>query len=87
MTVIDYLTDAYERYAASALSATSLSRNVTSGLLPLSSIALFERLGFGWAGSLLGFVGVALSIVPVILVLKGPEIRRRSLFMRESTFD
>lgn len=87
MTVINYLTDAYERYAASALSATSLSRNVTSGLLPLSSIALFEHLGFGWAGSLLGFVGVALSIVPVILVLKGPEIRRRSLFMRESTFD
>lgn len=87
MTVINYLTDAYERYAASALSATSLGRNVMSGLLPLSSTALFEHLGSGWAGSLLGFVGLALSIVPVVLVLKGPSIRRRSLFMREATFD
>lgn len=87
MTVINYLTDAYERYAASALSATSLGRNVMSGLLPLSSPALFEHLGFGWAGTLLGFIGVALSIVPVVLVLKGPEIRQRSPFMKESTFD
>jgi hypothetical protein len=87
MTVINYLTDAYERYAASALSATSLGRNVMSGLLPLSSPALFEHLGFAWAGTLLGFIGVALSIVPVVLVLKGPEIRQRSPFMQESTFD
>lgn len=87
MTVINYLTDAYERYAASALSATSLGRNVMSGLLPLSSTALFEHLGAGWAGSLLGFVGLALSVVPVVLVLKGPSIRRRSLFMKEATFD
>lgn len=58
-----------------------------SGLLQLSSIALFEHLGFGWAGSLLEFVGVALSIVPVVLVLKGPQIRQRSLFMRKARFD
>jgi hypothetical protein len=53
----------------------------------LASYELFETLGYGWAGSLLGFVGVALSVVPVVLVLKGPEIRRRSPFMRESMFD
>jgi hypothetical protein len=87
MTVINYVTDAYERYAASALSATSLGRNVMSVLLPLSSPALFHRLGFGWAGTLLGFIGVALSIVPVVLVLKGPEIRQRSPFIQESTYD
>ena len=40
MTVINYFTDAYERYAATALSATSLGRNVMSGLLLLSSSSL-----------------------------------------------
>ena len=44
-------------------------------------------LGFQWASSLLGFIGLALSVVPVILLLKGPDIRARSPFMSESTYD
>jgi hypothetical protein len=44
-------------------------------------------MGYGWDGSLLGFVGIALSIVPVVLVFKGPDIRWRSPFMRESMFE
>ncbi|KAJ5081078.1 hypothetical protein N7456_013316 [Penicillium angulare] len=87
MAVVNYLTDAYEKYAASALSAASLGRNTFGAFLPLASYELFETLGYGWAGSLLGFVGVILSVVPVVLVLKGPDIRRRSPFMRESMFD
>lgn len=87
MAVVNYLTDAYEKYAASALSAASLGRNTFGAFLPLASFQLFDTLGYGWAGSLLGFVGVALSFVPVVLVLKGPDIRRRSPFMRESMFD
>lgn len=87
MAVVNYLTDAYEKYAASALSAASLGRNTFGAFLPLASFELFDTLGYGWAGSLLGFVGVALSVVPVVLVLKGPDIRRRSPFMRESMFE
>lgn len=87
MAVVNYLTDAYEKYAASALSAASLGRNSFSAFLPLASDSLFQNLGFGWAGSLLGFIGVALSVVPCVLVLKGPEIRRRSPFMHEATYD
>lgn len=86
MAVVNYLTDAYEKYAASALSAASLGRNAFGAFLPLASFSLFNNLGFGWAGSLLGFIGAVLSVVPVVLVLKGPEIRRRSPFMREAAF-
>lgn len=86
MAVVNYLTDAYEKYAASALSAASLGRNTFGAFLPLASYQLFANLGYGWAGSLLGFIGLALSAVPVVLVIKGPEIRRRSPFMREATF-
>lgn len=87
MAVVNYLADAYEKYAASALSAASLGRNTFGAFLPLASQALFTNLGFQWAGSLLGFIGLVLSVVPVILLLKGPEIRARSPFMSESTYD
>lgn len=87
MGVVNYLTDAYEKYAASALSAASLGRNTFGAFLPLASGQLFSTLGFGWAGSLLGFIGLALSAVPVVLLFKGKDIRARSPFMLDSTFD
>ncbi|KAG9201914.1 hypothetical protein G6514_005108 [Epicoccum nigrum] len=87
MGVVNYLTDAYEKYAASALSAASLGRNTFGAFLPLASGQLFSTLGFGWAGSLLGFVGLALSVVPVVLLFKGRDIRAKSPFMLDSTFD
>jgi MFS family permease len=87
MGVVNYLTDAYEKYAASALSAASLGRNTFGAFLPFASYSLFQNLGFGWAGSLLGFVGLALSLVPVVLLLKGRQIRAKSFFMSKATFD
>ncbi|RAR09428.1 MFS multidrug transporter-like protein [Stemphylium lycopersici] len=86
MGVVNYLTDAYEKYAASALSAASLGRNTFGAFLPFASYSLFKNLGFGWAGSLLGFVGLALSLVPVVLLVKGRQIRAKSPFMSEATF-
>lgn len=87
LAVVNYFADAYERYAASALSAASLGRNTFGAFLPLAAPALYRNLGFQWASSLLGFLAAALSTVPIILLLKGPEIRRRSPFMSESSFD
>lgn len=85
--VVNYLTDAYEKFAASALSAASLGRNSFGAFLPLASQPLFRNLGFGWAGSLLGFIGFALSFVPVVLLFKGQAIRASSPFMREAAYD
>lgn len=83
LAVVNYLADAYEKYAASALSAASLGRNVFGAFLPLATPALYHNLGFKWASSLLGFVGLILSCVPVVLLLKGEAIRARSPFMRK----
>lgn len=85
--VVNYLTDAYEKFAASALSAASLGRNSFGAFLPFAAQPLFRNLGYGWAGSLLGFIGLALSFVPVVLLFKGPKIRARSPFMREAGHD
>lgn len=85
--VVNYLTDAYEKYAASALSAASLGRNVFGAFLPLASKPLFTNLGFGWAGSLLGFIGLAMVPIPVVLLSKGEKIRASSPLMSESSYD
>ncbi|KAK2629328.1 hypothetical protein QTJ16_000148 [Diplocarpon rosae] len=87
LAVVNYLTDSYEKYAASALSAASLGRNAFGAFLPLASPALYTHLDFHWASSLLAFVALALTLAPVILIWKGDEIRRRSPFMKESTFN
>ncbi|RAL61083.1 hypothetical protein DID88_010424 [Monilinia fructigena] len=86
LAVVNYLTDSYEKYNASALSAASLGRNTFGAFLPLGSPALFTNLGFHWASSLLGFVALVLSLAPVLLLVKGEEIRERSPFMKEATF-
>jgi MFS family permease len=86
LAVVNYLTDSYEKYAASALSAASLGRNTFGAFLPLASPALYNNLGFQWASSLLGFIGLVLTLAPIVLFWKGEEIRRRSPFMKEATF-
>jgi hypothetical protein len=85
--VVNYLTDAYEKYAASALSAASLGRNMFGAFLPLASQPLFNTLGFGWAGSLLGFIGLAMTAIPIVLLFQGKKIRANSPFMSEASYD
>jgi len=55
--------------------------------LPLGSQALFKNLGYQWAGSLLGFLALALSVVPVVLLIKGEYLRAKSPFMASSSFE
>lgn len=87
LAVVNYLADAYEKYAASALSAASLGRNIFGAFLPLATPALYKNLGFRWASTLLGFIGLIMSLVPIVLLLKGEAIRARSPFMLDATYD
>ncbi|KAH0161357.1 putative multidrug transporter, partial [Aureobasidium melanogenum] len=85
--VVNYFTDAYSKYSASALSAASFGRNVFGAFLPLASPQLYSNLGYQWASTLLGLVALILSLAPVFLLVKGPAIRARSPFMAESAYD
>lgn len=80
LTVFAYLSTAYGQYASSANAAQSMMRNLMAGAFPLFSRVMFERLGFGGACSLLGGVGVLLTLVPWVLILFGSKIRARSKF-------
>lgn len=83
LATFNYLADVYHRYASSALAAQSFCRNMLGAVFPLISSPLFNNLGFAEASSLLGGIGVLLTLVPWVLVSYGPDIRRRSKFASE----
>ncbi|KAE9964417.1 hypothetical protein EG328_010482 [Venturia inaequalis] len=79
-----YVTDSYASHASSAISAVAFGENVFAALLPLATRDMYDRLGFHWASTLLAFAALALSFVPVVLVLLGKKIRGRSSFADSS---
>lgn len=78
---VTYLTDAYSIWSGSAIAAVACIENLCSAFLPLAAQSMYTNLGFQWASSLLGFIALALSVAPLVLFLKGPEVRRRSKWM------
>ncbi|KAI1812263.1 MFS multidrug transporter-like protein [Poronia punctata] len=76
---ITYLLDTYgAMYSASAVAANGLLRYTFGAAFPLFTIQMYEKLGIGWATSLLGFVGLALLPIPFVMYKLGPRLRARS---------
>ena len=84
--IMMYITDAYERYAASASAAICFGENLFAAFLPLAASSMYKNLGYQWASSALAFISLGMSFAPVVLILKGREIRKRSPFMRRAAY-
>lgn len=80
MALLNYLTDAYAVFAASAMAASSCTRSIFGATLPFAARPMYERLGVPWASSLLGFLSLAMCAVPVLFLKYGDVIRRNSKF-------
>ncbi len=80
MALINYLTDAYQIFAASALAAASCSRSIFGALLPLATKTMYDRLGVNWASSVLGFLSLAMTVIPFAFIKYGHRIRAHSEF-------
>ncbi|KAH6665333.1 major facilitator superfamily domain-containing protein [Plectosphaerella plurivora] len=80
LAVFNYLADAYGASSSSAQAAQSMCRNLVAGVFPLFTTQMFDKLGFGNGGSLLGGLALALCAVPWVLVMFVNAIRRRSKF-------
>lgn len=80
MALLNYLTDAYEIFAASAMAASSCCRSVAGAVLPFAATPMFARLGVAWACSLLGFLSLGMCVIPFMFLLKGDVIRDGSKF-------
>ena len=80
IALINYLTDAYKQFSASAAAAASTSRSIFAVFLPMATNAMYAKLGIDWASSLLGFFSLAMAIIPFVFIKKGAWIRANSRF-------
>ena len=77
---INYLMDSYLMYAASAMAANTVLRSACAAASPLFTQYMFDALGVGGAGSLIGGIGVLLMPIPFVFYKYGGTIRARSQF-------
>lgn len=66
-SVLNYLPDAYPEYAASVLAGNDFMRSSFGAGFPLFALAMYRRLGVGWASSKLAFLGIA--FIPILFAL------------------
>ena len=80
MALLNYLTDAYEIFAASSMAAASCCRSLAGAVLPFAATPMYTRLGVPWASSLLGFLSLGMCVIPFLFLWKGDRIRAGSRF-------
>lgn len=81
--VSDYTVASYSIYAASAVAAQSFLREFMCGSFTLFTEIMYQNVGYQWASSILAFIGVPLSVIPLVFYKFGPTIRKRSSFAKE----
>ena len=83
MALTSYLSDGYGTLTASALASAAIMRSVLGAILPLFAHSMYNALGISWATSLLGFITLAMAVVPFLLLQFGGTLRRRSKLCRK----
>lgn len=76
-TTQNYYIDSFEKFAASAIAAGAVFRSVFGGVVPLIAPTLFEKLGYGWGGSVFGFLALAIAPAPLLFYRFGEKIREK----------
>ncbi|KAF1826157.1 MFS general substrate transporter [Dissoconium aciculare CBS 342.82] len=77
---LNYLTDTYLMYAASALAGNTIARSAMAAAAPLYTQQMFSALGVGVAGSIIGAVACLLAVIPFLFYRYGARIRQKSRF-------
>ncbi|KAK5097785.1 hypothetical protein LTR70_002827 [Exophiala xenobiotica] len=80
VSFMNYLTDTYLMYAASAIAANTVARSAAAAASPLFTNQMFTALGVGPAASLIGGIAALLSVVPFVFYKYGARIRKKSRF-------
>lgn len=74
-----YNVDAYSRLAASSMSAVVMLRSCAGFGFPLFAPSMYDKLGYGWGNSLLGFIAIGIGMTaPLGFWLLGERLRARS---------
>lgn len=78
MAMLNYLSDAYQQFAASAQSASSCCRSIFGAVLPLAAQPMFSAVGIDWGCSIIAFASLGVSIIPFMFIYFGERIRKGS---------
>ncbi|OKP14707.1 hypothetical protein PENSUB_11465 [Penicillium subrubescens] len=73
-----YVAEAFEYHAASALAAVQMLRLISSGVMVYVSEPMYRKLGIAWTLTLLGAIATVFLPVPYLLHRWGPIVRRWS---------
>ncbi|GAP90903.2 putative polyamine transporter 2 protein [Rosellinia necatrix] len=76
----NYLVDAYQHRAASALAAKTFLRSLWGAAVVLFTTQLYHRLGDQWAGTLLAALSLLCCAIPFLFWRFGARIRARSRY-------
>ncbi|KAI1393048.1 MFS general substrate transporter [Hypoxylon trugodes] len=77
---LNYLVDSYLMYAASAIAVNTVCRSACGAAAPLFTDYMFDTLGVGGGGSLIGGVATLLAVIPFAFYKYGERIRVHSRF-------
>ncbi|KAI2786871.1 Efflux pump vrtL [Penicillium oxalicum] len=76
-----YIVDAYTRFAASALAASSFLRSLAGFGFPLFAPYMYEKLHYGWGNSVLALISIAIGFpAPFFLWKFGQALRKKSTY-------
>lgn len=74
-----YIIDSYPKHTSSASAASQLFRSLAAFGFPLFAPTMYERLGYGWANSVLAFVCVGIAILPPLFIWRfGERLREKA---------
>lgn len=76
-SVNNYIIDAYQAYAASALAAKVFMRSGGGAAFPLFTTQMYHRLGNLWASFLLAFISLAMVAIPFGFYRYGATLRAK----------
>jgi DHA1 family multidrug resistance protein-like MFS transporter len=79
---LNYLVDAFTRFAASAIAANTFTRSVFGAVFPLFGTQIFTKLGVSWGGSTLAFIALGMLPIPFIFYAFGEKIRSRNPYIK-----
>ena len=82
VALVNYVVDSYVQFAASALAANTIIRSASAAAGPLYTQYMFNRLGVGGGGSLIGGFAVLCVPIPFVFYKYGAAIREQSRFAR-----
>lgn len=71
-----YLVEAFSIYAASATAGNIIVRNAASAALPLAGPALINKMGIGWAYTVLSIIGALAIPASLYLWFRGEHMRK-----------